>query len=123
MLVFSCSTRTCKPNENLTQNQTTPVAGETKISPTTAMSNSQIKKLKVYKPDGSIQCEQGSGKPAAEMAKELGDIKIFNTENKHDGLIRIQVCGQPTGQCNVYEISESDYPKAEKLGFKKWKGN
>lgn len=126
--LFSCSTRTCKPNETLAQSQgaaataNQPVAGETKISPTTNMTN-QIKKIKIYKPDGSVQCEQGTGTPAAEMAKQLGDIKVYTSENKHDGLIRIQVCGQPTGNCNVFEINESDFAKASALGFKKWKNN
>lgn len=125
--LFSCSTRTCKPNETITSQDgsakpTQPIAGETKISPTTNMTN-QIKKIKVYKPDGSIQCEQGTGIKPDEMQKQLGDIKVFSTENKHDGLIRIQVCGTPTGNCNVYEIADSDFAKAEKLGFKKWKNN
>jgi len=126
--LFSCSTRTCKPNETLEQSQASaaqknqPVAGETKFSPTTNMTN-QNKRLKVYKPDGSVQCEQGSGTSAAEMAKQLGDIKVYSSENKHDGLIRIQVCGHATGNCNVYEINESDYAKASILGFKKWKSN
>jgi hypothetical protein len=123
--LVSCSTRTCKPNETLQRNEaspaTTPVAGETTISPTTNMTTPQNKKIKVYKPDGSIQCERGTGKSVTEMAKEFGDIKIFTFESKHDGLIRIQKCGTPTGQCNVYEISESDWDKASKLGFKKWK--
>ncbi|AZZ36810.1 hypothetical protein CIK05_08415 [Bdellovibrio sp. qaytius] len=125
--VFSCSTRTCKPNETIAQNQAAsaqpqPVAGETKISPTTTMTNT-LKKIKIYKPDGSVQCEQGTGTPAPEMAKQLGDIKVYSSENKHDGLIRTQVCGNATGHCNVYEINESDFAKAEKLGFKKWKNN
>lgn len=119
----SCSTRTCKPNENITNDQRpTPVAGETTLNPTTTMTN-QIKKIKVYKPDGSVQCEQGSGTSAAEMQKQLGDIKVYSSDKKSDGLIRIQVCGQPTGYCNVYEISEADLVKAEKNGFKKWKNN
>lgn len=126
--LFSCSTRTCKPNETIAQNKDAaaqtnqPVAGETKISPTTNMTN-QNKKLKVYKPDGSVQCEPGTGTTAAEMAKQLGDIKVYSSETKHDGLIRIQVCGQATGNCNVFEINETDAAKAEKLGFKKWKNN
>lgn len=125
--LFSCSTRTCKPNETITSQDTTakvsqPVAGETTISPTTNMTN-QIKKIKVYKADGSVQCEPGTGTKPEEMQKQLGDIKVYSAENKHDGLIRIQVCGAPTGNCNVFEINESDFAKAEKLGFKKWKNN
>lgn len=125
--LFSCSTRTCKPNETIQSTDTTakvsqPVAGETTISPITNMAN-QIKKIKVYKPDGSIQCEQGTGVKPEEMQKQLGDIKVYSADNKHDGLIRIQVCGHPTGNCNVFEINEADFAKAEKLGFKKWKNN
>lgn len=126
-ILSSCSTRTCKPNETISSQDNTakvsqPVAGETTISPTTNMTN-QIKKIKVYKADGSVQCEQGTGTKPEEMQKQLGDIKVYSAENKHDGLIRIQVCGAPTGNCNVFEINESDFTKAEKLGFKKWKNN
>lgn len=123
--LFSCSTRTCKPNETISKDQANvsqPVAGETTISPTSNMTN-QIKKIKVYKADGSVQCEQGTGTSASDMQKQLGDIKVYSAENKSDGLIRIQMCGTPTGNCNVYEINESDLAKAEKLGFKKWKNN
>ena len=116
-VLSSCSTRTCKPNETITSQDNTaqvsmPVAGETKISPTTNMTN-QIKKIKVYKADGSVQCEPGTGTKPEEMQKQLGDIKVYSAENKHDGLIRIQVCGTPTGNCNVFEINESDFAKAE----------
>lgn len=125
--LFSCSTRTCKPNETIQSNDaiakvSAPVAGQTTISPISNMTN-QIKKIKVYKADGSVQCEQGTGAKVEEMQKQLGDIKVYSAENKHDGLIRIQVCGAPTGNCNVYEINEADFAKAEKLGFKKWKNN
>ena len=127
LVLFSCSTRTCKPNETIQSGDNTakvsaPVAGQTTISPTTNMTN-QIKKIKIYKPDGSVQCEQGSGTKPEEMQKQLGDIQVFSAENKHDGLIRTQVCGNATGNCNVYEINEADFAKAEKLGFKKWKNN
>jgi hypothetical protein len=121
--MFSCSTTTCKPNETTdAANSKQAVAGETTVSPTTTMTN-QIKKIKIYKPDGSVQCEQGSGTSAADMQKQLGDIKAYSAETKSDGLIRIQVCGQPTGNCNVYEINETDFAKASTLGFKKWKNN
>ena len=125
LTVFSCSTRTCKPNEASSAQSAAavanqPVAGETKISPTTTMTN-PIKKIKIFKPDGSIQCEQGTGTSVAEMAKQLGDIKVYSSVNKHDGLLRTQVCGNATGNCNVYEINEADFAKASTLGFKKWK--
>lgn len=74
----------------------------------------------VYKNDGSVQCET-TGKISADvMRKELGSIEVFSSANKHDGMMRIQVCGAPTGFCNVYEIDEKDLEQALKLGFRKW---
>lgn len=74
----------------------------------------------IYKPDGSLQCEQGTKIEPNEMKKQLGEIEVFSALNKHDGLMRVQMCGQPTGTCNVYEIKGSDLDQALKLGFKKW---
>jgi hypothetical protein len=54
------------------------------------------------------------------MQKDLGGIQVFSSENKHDGMMRIQVCGAPTGYANVYEIDEKDLEAALKAGFKKW---
>lgn len=121
--LFSCSTRTCKPNQSAQTNDklsTVAVAGETKVAPITVMTN-QIKKIRIYKADGSVQCEPGTGLKPEQMQKQLGELKVYSAANQHDGLLRIQVCGQPTGHCNVYEINESDFAQAEKLGFKKWK--
>ena len=86
----------------------------------TSQNNDLTKRVFVFKPDGSAQCES-SGKISLDvMRKDLDGIEVFSSENKHDGMMRIQVCGAPTGFCNVYEISEKDFEKANKLGFKKW---
>lgn len=77
-------------------------------------------RVRVFKPDGSLQCGMGKKIDPQVMQKELGEIQIFSAENMHDGLMRIQVCGHPTGHCNVFEILQADYDKAQKLGFKKW---
>ncbi len=74
----------------------------------------------VYKADGSLQCGQGSKVDPAAMQKELGSIQVFSSENKNDGMMRIQVCGAPTGNINVYEIDVKDFEEALKAGFKKW---
>lgn len=74
----------------------------------------------VYKPDGTLQCGQGQKIEPNEMKKQLGSIEVFSGENKHDGLMRVQMCGHPTGQCNVFQIKASDLEQALKLGFKKW---
>lgn len=78
------------------------------------------KKIKVYKLDGSLQCNQGEATTLAEMAKQLKDIKILKSYKTNDGVMRIQVCGAPTGNCNVYEIEQKNLEKALKLGFKQW---
>lgn len=77
-------------------------------------------KVRVYKPDGSLQCGQGQKIDLNTMKKDLQDIEVFSSDNKHDGLMRVQMCGHPTGTCNVYEILAADLDKALKLGFKKW---
>ena len=82
-----------------------------------------MKNVKVYKPDGTLQCNQGKAISLKEMESELKGITIFSSEKIHDGLMRIQVCGQPTGNSNVFEIAESDLEKAKSFGFKVWKKN
>lgn len=77
-------------------------------------------RVKVHKPDGSLQCGMGKKIALEEMEKELKGIQVFSRSNQNDGLMRIQVCGAPTGQSNVYEISRSDLEKALKAGFKEW---
>ncbi len=79
-----------------------------------------LQKVKVAKADGSLQCGQGRAIPVAEMQKELGAIKVYSSANKNDGMMRIQVCGSPTGNHNVYEIDRKDLDAALKAGFKEW---
>ena len=78
------------------------------------------KKIKIYKPDGSLQCTGGKVTSLEAMAKELGDIKIYSQENKSDGMMHVMMCGTPTGRVNVYEINEADFSKVSGLGFKKF---
>lgn len=83
--------------------------------------DSSMKNVKIYKPDGSLQCNQGKAISLKEMEAELKEIQIFSSVKSHDGLMRIQVCGQPTGMSNVFEIAEANWEKAKALGFKLWK--
>ena len=76
--------------------------------------------IAVYKYDGNKQCGMGKLIPLTEMAKELGEIKIFGSTNKSDGLMRTQVCGSIAGTANVYIINKSDLEKAKKLNFMQW---
>jgi hypothetical protein len=77
-------------------------------------------KVKVFKADGSLQCAMGKKISLDEMQKELKGIEVFSKTNQNDGLMRIQVCGAPTGDSNVFEIKQEDLEKALKLGFKQW---
>lgn len=110
--LWSCSTGTCNKSKT---DSTLATAGEQKMTQT-----SKADRIKIYKADGSLQCGQGKKIPLEEMEKELEGIKIYSKENKNDGLMRIQMCGAPTGYNNVYEIEKTDLEKALKKGFKEW---
>lgn len=112
VVASSCSTKMCQPEDVKKSN------GPSSLT----QLGQNVKKVKVYKPDGSIQCEPKSGKSIEESKAELVGVTIISSEKKHDGLLRAQVCGTPTGQCHVFEINEADEEKALKLGFKIWKG-
>lgn len=79
------------------------------------------KTVLVFKYDGSKQCGEGKEITLDTMSRQLQDIKIVSMTKKHDAMMRIQVCGAPTGHANVYEISDKDLKKAESYGFKLWK--
>jgi hypothetical protein len=84
---------------------------------------SKGQRVLVYKADGSLQCNQGQKISLDEMAKELSGIKIYSKLNKSDGKMRIQLCGSPTGNCNLYEIDRENLDQALKIGFKEWPGS
>ncbi len=91
------------------------------ISGANPISEAEAKRVLVYKDDGSLQCSKKKGMSPQEMAKDLSsDIQVFSNSKKSDGLMHIQVCGQKTGQVNVFEILESDLPAAQKKSFKLW---
>lgn len=111
--LLACSSHPCKIEERTDIVMT----GNEKVS--TAQKD-LTQRVFVFKPDGSLQCGQGEKIEAASMKKDLGKIEVYSSENKHDGMMRIQVCGAPTGYNNVFEINKSDLEAALKLGFKKW---
>jgi hypothetical protein len=75
------------------------------------------KKVKVFKADGTRQCEKVAAIPLDKMATELKDIEIFSKENRSDGRMHIALCGASTGKVNIFEIKMSDLEKAKALGF------
>lgn len=112
-LLLNCSTTPCVGKSQ--------AAKGTDVKPVTVISGvKEMSKVKVYKPDGTLQCNQGEKISIDTMTKELMGITIYSKENKHDGLMRIQLCGKPTGNNNVFEIDETNLGKALALGFKKW---
>ncbi len=74
----------------------------------------------VYKEDGSLQCAMGKPVKIDDMEKELKGIPVLGREKKSDGMMRIQLCGAPTGMMNTFKIPANRLSDAQKLGFKKW---
>jgi hypothetical protein len=114
LLVSACGTGPCKEQraEASTQKPVQATLPMSDVKPTD--------RVKIFKPDGSLQCGQGKAVPVAQMQKQLVGITVFSAVNKMDGLMHIQACGTPTGQSNVYEIDRVDLDKAKKLGFREW---
>ena len=111
--VSACSSHSCKIEERTDIVMT----GNEKVS---SAKKDLTQRVFVYKADGSQQCGMGEKIDPNTMKKDLGKIEVFSVQNKHDGMMRIQVCGAPTGNSNVFEINQSDFETAIKLGFKKW---
>lgn len=122
--LFGCATGKCVNQKSTAETEaTTATPAPTIAKPNGGVSmkpESTLDRVKVYKPDGSLQCGQGKAIAPADMQKELKGIKVFSSATKNDGMMRIQVCGSPTGNANVYEIDRKDLKEAIKLGFKEW---
>jgi hypothetical protein len=85
-----------------------------------AKQENKPKTVKVYRYDGTLQCGMGKRIPLEDMQKEFKGIPILSSAHLNDGLMRIQLCGSPTGDANVFEIEESHLEKAKALGFREW---
>jgi hypothetical protein len=110
---FGCAQGNCRSQAT---NPATPAQMEAQMKTTSSAQD----RIRVFKYDGSLQCNQGKKIPLEVMAKELGSIPIFKSVNKQDGLMHIQKCGSPTGKANVYEIDSSNLAEARKLDFREW---
>lgn len=80
----------------------------------------KAKTVRVYRYDGTLQCGMGKRVSIDEMQKDLKEVPVISSAHLNDGLMRIQLCGSPTGDANVYEIDESHLDKAKSLGFREW---
>ncbi len=111
----SCKSGPCLRKDAAASQEQQPAVVNDEKTPTPKHS-----RVRVAKPDGSLQCGKGKQISLTEMSKQLSGIRIYTEENLNDGLMRIQVCGAPTGQHNVFEISQEDLKKAIGAGFKQW---
>jgi flavin-binding protein dodecin len=106
-LLVGCSTASCRLQEAENMQKATEKVAT-------------VSTVKVYKYDGSLQCGMGKSIALVDMQVELKNIKVFTAVHKNDGLMRIQLCGSPTGDANVFEISRDDLEKALALNFREW---
>jgi hypothetical protein len=75
--------------------------------------------IEVFKPDGSVQCEPGSGVPLEQMRRQLtgAGIAVHAARTARDMQIRPAVCGTATGTLNAYIIDAGRIEEARALGF------
>jgi hypothetical protein len=113
IFALGCAQGNCRSQASSTVN---PAQAEVQMKNT----SSQQDRIRVFKYDGSLQCNKGKAIALDVMAKDLGSIPVFSSANKSDGLMHIQQCGTPTGKANVYEIDASNLALARKAGFREW---
>jgi len=110
LLLMGCASGQCRRDG-------TPVAPESE-GKTISEQELENEVILIAKSDNSLQCGYNVGVTMEAMSQELAGIQILKTEKRHDGLMRIQSCGAPTGMMNVYYIYRKDVKKAVKLGYK-----
>src|SRR4051794_30064194 len=73
--------------------------------------------VRVFRPDGSLQCGMGQARSLAEDQKLLEPLgaRVITGEKKMVPVV-IALCGAPTGRANTFEISASDWEKVRR-GF------
>lgn len=78
-----------------------------------AASSASAVDLRVYRPDGSLQCNEGDARTLGQDKAALEGLgaHVISQEKKQLPLKISQMCGAPTGQVNTYVISEADWEK------------
>ena len=81
----------------------------------------QTKSLFVYQSSGAMHCEPDSGIDLSTMGQQLmeGGIEVISMRMGYDGREGVAICGDPTGEINIYEIPASKINTALKIGFKR----
>lgn len=82
--------------------------------------------VEVYKHDGTKQCGMGVETPLEAMRADLERLgaKVLKSEKRRWPASILQKCDLPTGWCNVYQLSEHNWPLQAKVilgaGFGLW---
>ncbi len=77
----------------------------------------EVERVRIYKSDGSRQCESGGISPET-MKTELQGIRVYTAKKQVlHGVMFPAVCGGKTGNINVYTIAAKDQAEAQKRGF------
>lgn len=117
VVLAGCSSGNCRSQQiKAEQNGPEMPPKENKLLPDT----SKGERVMVFKANGSLQCSQGKSTDPATMAKELKDISVYKSSVENDGKVRIQMCGAPTGNVNVFEIDKTNLERALSFGFAEW---
>lgn len=87
---------------------------------------SDIARLRVARPLGSVQCSPG-GLTTADLTKQLeaAGVKVFASSCATDGRMHAAMCGASDGRLGVVEIAAADLKAAEAAGFRpleQWRG-
>lgn len=73
----------------------------------------------VFKYDQSLQCGQAGVETTKDQQQlENSGIAVQCSFKAHDGMMRPQACGRPTGNINVFEIPAEGLATALETGFK-----
>lgn len=81
--------------------------------------------LRIYRLDGSKQCEEGTGRSLARDAQVLRRLGIPIRSMKklqHPTMVTVMMCGVPSARANTYVIRTSDWRRHGKRlkGFAPW---
>lgn len=81
--------------------------------------------LRIYRLDGSKQCEEGTGRSLARDAQPLRRLGIPIRAMKklqHPTMITIMMCGAQSARANTYVIAVGDWRRHGKRlkGFEAW---
>ena len=86
-----------------------------------ADANQPVSSVYVYKLAGTKQCDTDPGITLVTMERDLtsAGVEVISRRKGFDGREGVALCGTPTGEINIYEITSSDLPVAIGQDFMK----